>query len=107
STDDKKRTDDEAAVKNALKLAGERALPEDVGFLRELASASQRAAPYARLLARDACAKIDASYDRRSLLAFLKGDDETAKRRALAAIGERLAKIRGKVDTGGDLDGVE
>lgn len=99
--------DDEASVRRSLALAGERALPDDIAFLRELASSSERAAPYARVLVREACAKIDATSDRIALLGFLRGDDGTAKRRAIAAVGERLARIRAKVDSGGDLDALE
>jgi hypothetical protein len=101
------RKDDERSVKSSIALAQERALPEDLGIIRELGAASERAAPYARLVARAATAKIDAGTDRHALTMFLKGDDEDARRRAIAAIGERLSRIRAKVDSGGDLDFLE
>jgi hypothetical protein len=96
--------DDEREVRHALALAAERALPEDLALLRETATVSERAAPYARLVARGATGKIAASSDPSLLLAFLRGDDEDAKRRAIVALGERLGTIRAKVETGNDLD---
>ena len=103
----KDRTGEEASVKRALAAAGERARPEDLGFLRSVASSSTRAAPYARALARDACSRIDASTESRTLVAFLRGDDADARRRAAAAIGDRLAQLRSKVAAGGELDAIE
>src|SRR5262249_2422062 len=59
--------------------------------------------PYARALARQAVEKIASDLEPRQLLEFVKSDDAHARRRALAALGERFARIHERVDSGQDL----
>jgi RNA polymerase subunit RPABC4/transcription elongation factor Spt4 len=101
------RQDDEADVKRVLGLAGERVQIEDLPLLRALAEASSRAMPYARAIARRGYARIDATVGPRVLVSLLEGEDDEAKHRALAAVGERLAVLRARVEAGGELGPAE
>jgi hypothetical protein len=97
------RRGDEGEVTRLLAQAGARARPEDLPLLRALEHGSPRAAPYARAVARRAVAQIGPERDPRALVALLHSVDAAARRRALAALGERLARFHEQIEAGGEL----